>query len=83
MLRGMAGPPQQDRRILGLSIAQARVDNPDIDYRDFDGSNFPFENASFDLVTAICVMHHVAPAEWTHFMYARCGAWCGPGGWSA
>ena len=22
----------------------------------------------FDLVTAICVLHHVAPAEWAHFM---------------
>src|ERR1700688_3765807 len=48
LLRGMVG------RLSGIdvssaSIAQARVDNPGVDYRDFDGSSFPFENASFDL----------------------------------
>src|SRR3984957_6530870 len=49
-------------------IAQARDDNPNVDYRAFDGINFPFDAASFDLVTAICVMHHVPPAEWAHFL---------------
>src|ERR1019366_6584353 len=67
LLRGMVG------RLSGIdvssaSIAQARIDNRDVDYRDSDGKSFPFDNASFDLVTAICVMHHVASAEWTHFM---------------
>jgi SAM-dependent methyltransferase len=50
------------------SIAQARADNRDVDYRAFDGRGFPFDDGSFDLVTAICVLHHVAPAEWPHFM---------------
>jgi SAM-dependent methyltransferase len=67
LLRGMVG------RLSGIdvssaSIAQARTDNPGVDYRDFDSHSFPFENASFDLVTAICVMHHVVPTEWAHFM---------------
>ena len=67
LLRGVVG------RLSGIdvssaSIAQARADNRDVDYRAFDGSSFPFDDASFDLVTAICVLHHVAPAEWTHFM---------------
>lgn len=67
LLRGMVG------RLSGIdvsepSIAQARADNPQGDYRAFDGKTFPFESASFDLVTAICVLHHVAPAEWTGFM---------------
>jgi SAM-dependent methyltransferase len=67
LLRGMVG------RICGIdissaSIAQARADNCDVDYRAFDGKTLPFDNAGFDLVTAICVLHHVAPAEWTHFM---------------
>ena len=67
LLRGMVG------RLCGIdvssaSIAQARADNRDVDYRAFDGRNFPFDDAGFDLVTAICVLHHVAPAEWAHFM---------------
>lgn len=67
LLRGMVG------RLAGIdvssaSIAQARVDNPDVDYDCFDGHRFPFADASFDLVTAICVMHHVPPDEWTHFV---------------
>ena len=67
LLRGMVG------RLSGIdvssaSIAQARADNRDVDYRAFDGRSFPFDDASFDLVTAICVLHHVAPAEWTNFI---------------
>jgi SAM-dependent methyltransferase len=67
LLRGMVG------RLSGIdvssaSIAQARADNRSVDYRAFDGRSFPFDDAGFDLVTAICVLHHVAPAEWTHFM---------------
>jgi SAM-dependent methyltransferase len=66
LLRGMVG------RLSGIdvssaSITQARADNRDVDYRAFDGRSFPFDDAGFDLVTAICVMHHVEPAEWAHF----------------
>src|ERR1700733_16041193 len=55
LLRGMVD------RLSGIdistaSIAQARADNTDVDYRDFDGVTFPYEDGSFDLVTAICVM---------------------------
>jgi SAM-dependent methyltransferase len=67
LLRGMVG------RLSGIdvssaSIAQARAENRDVEYRAFDGSSFPFDNAGFDVVTAICVLHHVAPAEWAHCM---------------
>ena len=67
LLRGMVG------RLAGIdvsaaSIAQARADNRDADYQAFDGRTFPHASASFDLVTAICVLHHVAPAEWPGFM---------------
>jgi len=67
LLHGMVG------RLSGIdvspaSIAQARVDNRGVDYREFDGRTFPFGDASFDLATAICVMHHVAPAEWACFI---------------
>ena len=67
LLRGTVG------RLSGIdvssaSIVQARADNHDVDYRAFDGKSFPFGDGGFDLVTAICVLHHVAPAEWPHFM---------------
>jgi len=67
LLRGMVG------RLCGIdvspaSIVQARADNNDVDYQAFDGRSFPFDDAGFDLVTAICVLHHVAPADWAHFM---------------
>jgi SAM-dependent methyltransferase len=67
LLRGMVS------RLSGIdvssaSIAQARTDNHDVDYSAFDGRSFPFDDASFDLVTAICVLHHVGPAEWAHFI---------------
>jgi ubiquinone/menaquinone biosynthesis C-methylase UbiE len=54
--------------VSSASIARARADNSYGNYRDFNGRNFPFDDASFDLATAICVMHHVPPAERTSFM---------------
>src|SRR5437764_7212159 len=53
LLHGMVG------RLSGIdvssaSLAQARADNVGVDYREFDGRNFPFDDASFELVTAIC-----------------------------
>lgn len=67
LLHGMVG------RLSGIdvssaSLAQARAANSGVDYREFDGRTFPFKDASFDLVTAICVMHHIVPAEWSHFI---------------
>lgn len=67
LLSGIAG------RLSGIdvssaSLARARADNAGVDYRDFDGRSFPFADASFDLVTAICAVHHVAPGEWGSFV---------------
>jgi len=67
LLHGIAG------RLSGIdvssaSLARARVDNAGVDYRDYDGRTFPFGDASFDLVTAICAMHHVAPGQWGRFV---------------
>jgi len=50
------------------SIAQARADNPHGEYRAFDGRRFPYDSARFDLATAICVLHHVAPPDWPGFV---------------
>ena len=67
LLRGMVGS-LSGIDVSPASIAQAHADNRDVDYRAFDGRSFPFADAGFDLVTAICVMHHVAPAGWANFM---------------
>jgi SAM-dependent methyltransferase len=45
------------------SIAQARRNDPGIEYEVYDGKILPYASGSFDLATAICVMHHVPPQE--------------------
>ena len=50
------------------SIAQARQDNPGIDYRAYHNAVLPYQDGEFDLAYAMCVMHHVPPAEWPSFM---------------
>ena len=50
------------------SIAQARASNDQFEYQAFDGKTFPYDCGSFDLATAICVLHHVPPAEWPGFV---------------
>ena len=67
LLRDMTG------RLSGIdvsaqSIAQARAGNDQFEYQAFDGKTFPYDSGSFDLATAICVLHHVAPAEWPGFV---------------
>jgi SAM-dependent methyltransferase len=49
-------------------VAAASARNPDIDYQAYDGSTLPFGPSSFDLTFAICVLHHVEPADWDHFL---------------
>lgn len=41
------------------SIKIAKSRNADVSYSDFDGATIPFEAASFDVVFAVCVFHHV------------------------
>lgn len=36
----------------------------DVDYQNYDGQQLPYENDSFDMAMAICVFHHVPPAQW-------------------
>lgn len=41
--------------------------NPDVDYRHYAGETLPFADGSFDCAIAICVLHHVPPAQWSAF----------------
>ncbi|TDR94795.1 class I SAM-dependent methyltransferase [Enterovirga rhinocerotis] len=44
-------------------LATARQRHPAIDYRAQDGNDLPWPDASFDATLAVCVFHHVPPAE--------------------
>jgi len=55
--------------IVGVEVAGdvlplAREANPQASYLAFDGKVLPFADGSFDVVCAICVMHHVPPDRW-------------------
>lgn len=54
--------------ISAASIEHARMENPDLDYRTYNGTKLPYPQGAFDVATTICVMHHVPPAEWQAFM---------------
>ena len=49
-------------------IEQARKDNPNVDYKINTGSELPYSAGTFDLVTTVCVVHHVAPLMWPTFI---------------
>jgi SAM-dependent methyltransferase len=48
-------------------IDVARANNHDVAYQAYDGVTLPFESNTFDLSFAICVLHHVPPAQWESF----------------
>jgi ubiquinone/menaquinone biosynthesis C-methylase UbiE len=50
------------------SIRRAREANPGVEYRSYAGERLPYGDATHDAAFAICVMHHVPPAEWPAFM---------------
>ena len=49
-------------------IVAAMKRNPDISYTVSDGNVLPFQDELFDVVFAICVMHHVPPEKWKLFI---------------
>ena len=48
-------------------IAEAKRKNPSAHYQLYDGAVLPFHDNTFDLVFAICVIHHVSPQSWSSF----------------
>ena len=49
------------------SLAEARRRAPHDRFVRYDGSRLPFPDGRFDLVLAVCVMHHVPPDAWPGF----------------
>jgi SAM-dependent methyltransferase len=50
------------------SIERARTVHPDVPYSSYDGSRLPYRDDTFDMAFCICVMHHVPPRMWDHFV---------------
>jgi SAM-dependent methyltransferase len=50
------------------AIETARAANPTVDYRSYEGTTLPYPDASFDVCSTVCVMHHVPPAHWPAFV---------------
>jgi SAM-dependent methyltransferase len=60
-------------RLEGIDVSPALIEeasrrNPSVRYRTFDGRRTPYEDGSFDLVFAICVLHHVDPPARSEFV---------------
>jgi SAM-dependent methyltransferase len=49
-------------------LGTARERNPGVTYTLYDGERLPFADGDFDLVFAICVVHHVPPGRWKSFV---------------
>jgi SAM-dependent methyltransferase len=61
------------RRLCGVDIAgdairEARRNAPGAQYFEYDGSTLPFQDDEFEIAFAVCVLHHVRPAEWRRFI---------------
>lgn len=54
--------------VSGEAVERARQEHPWADYRHFDGATLPWDDACFDVSLAVCVMHHVPPANWPTFI---------------
>jgi len=48
-------------------VEKAKFNNPEVNYRLYDGAKLPFDDNTFDLCFAINVMHHVPPGMWENF----------------
>jgi ubiquinone/menaquinone biosynthesis C-methylase UbiE len=46
------------------SIRIAKQDHTDCEYKTYDGQHLPFADGSFDMAMAVCVFHHIPPAQW-------------------
>jgi ubiquinone/menaquinone biosynthesis C-methylase UbiE len=49
-------------------IEKAKINNPGVNYLNYDGKRIPFEDHSFHLVFAINVIHHIPVEQWQSFV---------------
>ncbi len=49
------------------SVELAAQANPELSYFSEPSGRLPFQDGKFDVVFAICVVHHVPPVEWLNF----------------
>jgi SAM-dependent methyltransferase len=49
-------------------LEQAARANAGVEYRVYTGAELPFATGEFDFAYAICVLHHVPPADWLGFI---------------
>jgi len=49
-------------------LEQAARANSGVEYRAYAGAELPFAGEEFDFAFAICVLHHVPPADWLGFI---------------
>jgi len=49
------------------SLEMAAERNPSVAYKSYDGNVLPFPDEHFDVVYAICVVHHVPVVNWPGF----------------
>lgn len=60
-------------KIVGIDTSPKAIEVADqkeienVEYKNFDGANFPFENNSFDIVFTSMVFHHIKPDQ--HLRY--------------
>lgn len=59
-------------RLVGVDVSPESIDrakerNTDVEYLVYDGRTLPFEDTSFDIAYAICVVHHVPVPMWENF----------------
>jgi SAM-dependent methyltransferase len=59
--------------VVGIDVASevlqiAKKMNPTVPYFPFDGHSIPFKKNTFDIVTLVCVMHHISPSKWSKFL---------------
>jgi ubiquinone/menaquinone biosynthesis C-methylase UbiE len=65
--------PDLPIELTGIDMAEsvvdvARASNPKVSYATYDGTKLPFDDASFSVAYAICVLHHVPPPQWESFL---------------
>lgn len=63
---------QRLRDIHGVDISESSIDiaksnNPQVTYSVYEGERLPYDDETFDVTLAVCVMHHVPPQHWQSF----------------